>query len=206
LPFGPLADQSELCSIGPVGKRAQLRFASGARLEGELASISQDERGRLLSARFLDYRLESELAGVSERGREYLLFVVDELVTAHAGARDPAFHVATAATGCSVPKPRQLIERERALLSLYEGAIEAFRNQAGSSALTVFQTIHSQLITHFPDEWLLRWNLLECLCKWGDNGLLAAELERELMALELKFAQREPIASGLRYLASLTAG
>jgi hypothetical protein len=47
--------------------------------------------------------------------------------------------------------------------------------------------------------------LLECLCKWGETGAFNAELERELFALELKFAEREPIASGLRYLASLAA-
>jgi hypothetical protein len=54
----------------------------------------------------------------------------------------------------------------------------------------------------------LRWNLLECVCKWGERAESAAfgrELEQELLALELKFAHREPIASGLRYLASLAA-
>ena len=34
------------------------------------------------------------------------------------------------------------------------------------------------------------------------RGSLGRELEQELLALELKFAQREPIASGLRYLAA----
>lgn len=203
LPFGPLADGAELRSLGPIGTRVRLRFASGVLLEGELASTSQDDRGRLVSARLLDYRLESERAGICERGAEYLLFVVAELLTAHAGVLDPAFHAATEPAGGSVPKPRELADRERALLSLYERAIEAFRNQAGSSALPIFRAIHSELLARFPDEWLLRWNLLECLCKWGETGSFGRELERELLALELKFAQREPIASGLRYLASL---
>ncbi|HEY0463328.1 MAG TPA: hypothetical protein VGC79_03925 [Polyangiaceae bacterium] len=202
LPFGALAGEAEL---GTLGTRVRLRFASGALLEGELASSSQDERGRLLSARLLDYRLEFERAGICERGAEYLLFVAPELLTAHAGAVDPAFHAATEPAGVSVPKPRQLSVPERALLSLYERAIEAFRNQAGSSALPVFHAIHDQLSVAFPDEWLLRWNLLECLCKWGETGSFGSELERELLALELKFAHREPIASGLRYLASLAA-
>jgi len=105
----------------------------------------------------------------------------------------------------SVPKPRELAARERALLGLYERAIEAFRNHAGSNALPVFHAIHSELLARYPDEWLLRWNLLECLCKWGESGELGHELQRELLALELKFAHREPIASGLRYLSSLAA-
>jgi hypothetical protein len=113
--------------------------------------------------------------------------------------------VVTEPSGVSVPKPRELAARERALLSLYEQAIEAFRKQAGSSALPVFRSIHRELAAHFPDEWLLRWNLLECLCKWGETGAFGRELEQELLALELKFAHREPIASGLRYLASLAA-
>jgi phenylalanine-4-hydroxylase len=208
LPFGPLADGSELRALGPLGQRVRLRFASGALLEGELAGVTHDSRGRLLSARLLDYRLDSERAVVRERGAEYLLFVAHELLTAHAGALEPAFYPATEASGASVPRPGTLAARERALLSLYERAIEAFRVHAGSSALPVFRAIHRELDAHFPDEWLLRWNLLECLCKWGEqrsSGSLGPELERELLALELKFAHREPIASGLRYLASLAA-
>jgi hypothetical protein len=208
LPFGPLADGMKLGELGPPGRRLRLRYASGALLEGELASSSQDPCGRLLSARLVDYRLECERAGLCERGAEYLLFVAPEFITAHAGAVDPAFHPAIEPSGSSVPKPRTLAERERALLSLYERAIEAFRSQAGSGALAVFRAVHADLAAHFPDDWLLRWNLLECLCKCGqnaENSGFGRELERELAALELKFAQREPIATGLRYLASLAA-
>jgi len=203
LPFGALADDSALGALGALGGRVRLRFACGVRLEGVLVSCSRDTHGRLLSARFSDYRLQSERFGIDESGADYLLFLADELVTAHAGALDPTYHAATEPTGVSVPKPRQLATRERALLSLYERAIDAFRNRAGSAALPVFQAIHSELCARFPEEWLLRWNLLECLCKWGETGAFGAELERELLALELEYAEREPIASGLRYLASL---
>ncbi|HYQ00219.1 MAG TPA: aromatic amino acid hydroxylase [Polyangiaceae bacterium] len=202
LPFGPLADDAALSAIG---RRLRLRFVSGVELEGELVSTTRDARGRIHSARFSDYQLVAPRFGINERGAEYVLPIAAELSTAHAGALDPTYHPATEPTGCTVPKPRQLAVRERALLSLYERAIEAFRNQAGSGALAVFQTIHAELRATFPDEWLLRWNLLECLCKWGETGAFGAELERELQALELKFARREPIASGLRYLASLAA-
>ena len=211
LPFGPLAAGAELFGLSAIGKRVRLAFASGALLEGELASGALDDRGRLLSARLLDYRLECEPAGLCERGAEYLLLVAPEFLTAHAGALDPAFHPATEPATGSVPKPRLLAEREQALLSLYERAIEAFKKQAGSSALPVFRAIHTELAARFPEEWLLRWNLLECLCKWGERGASAEsgsfgrELERELLALELKFAHREPIASGLRYLSTLAA-
>jgi len=205
LPFGPLEGGADLRTQCVVGKRVRVRFASGVRLQGELVSVTRDAQGRISSARFLDYRLDSERAAFSERGSEYVLFVMPELMTAHAGTHHPAFHLATEPTGIRVPKPRQLAVRERELLALYERAIEAFRNQAGSRAVLVFHAIHAELRARFPDEWLLRWNLLECLCKWGDAGVFGAELERELLALELKFEQREPIASALRYLASLAA-
>jgi len=203
LPFGSLVDNAELRSIGVVGRRVCLRFASGAVLEGELANCSRDAEGRILSARFLDYRLEFERAGMCERGREYSLFVAPELITAHPGATASSYYPLTEPTGASVPKPRQLAKGEQDLLSLYERAVDTFRNRAGSAAVPLFQAIHRELNARFPDEWLLRWNLLECLCKWGETGSFGPELERELLALELKFAQREPIASGLRYLASL---
>lgn len=202
LPFGPLA---EAWAPSPLGTRVRFRFGSGVLLEGELVSYSRDARGNVLSARLADYRLESARFGVCETGAAYSLLVADELVTAHAGALDGTYHAATESAGVTVPAPRQLAARERALLSLYERAIEAFRNRAGSDALPVFHAIHSELRARFPNEWLLRWNLLECLCKWGETGSFAGELERELRALEVSFAEREPIASGLRYLASLAA-
>jgi len=204
VPIGPLANGAELRELGATGQRVEVRFASGTRLEGELASSALDSRGRLLSARLLDYQLESEATGMHERGAEYVLFVAPELLTAHAGALDSSFLAATEPTGHGVPKPRALAARERELLQMYERARAAFRERAGSDALPVFHGIHAQLEARFPDEWLLRWNLLECLCKWGERGSFARRLERELLALEVKFDYREPIASGLRYLASLS--
>ncbi|HEX3595186.1 MAG TPA: hypothetical protein VHU80_08795, partial [Polyangiaceae bacterium] len=55
----------------------------------------------------------------------------------------------------------------------------------------------------FPDEWLLRWNLLESLVKLGERPDLVARLERDLERLELHFERREPIATGLAYVRSL---
>ena len=205
LPFGRLLNEAELSAPSASGKRVRLHFACGALLEGELASHSPGADGRIISARLLDYRLELERAELCERGREYQLFVARELLTAHAGALDPAFHPASEPTGIRVPKPRQLEMREQELLSLYERAIDAFRTRAGSAAVPLFHAIHGELCARFPNEWLLRWNLLECLCKWGECGKFGQQLERELLALELKFAHRELIASGLRYLASVAA-
>jgi phenylalanine-4-hydroxylase len=206
VPFGPLSDAAELNSVGVPGQRVALRFASGAELAGTLAAQSLDARGRLTSVRLTDYHLSSERAGVSERGAEYLWHVLPALVTAHAGPSDPAFFPEGEASHLRVPKPQPLQARERALLDLYERAVVAFRDHLGSAAVLAFSNVHAELSRSFPDEWLLRWNLLECLCKLGeDRATLGQSLRDELLALELKFSHREPIASGLRYLSSLAA-
>ncbi len=206
VPVGQLANGAALASqLGSVGQRVSLRFASGVALDGTLAELSYDDSGRPLTARMHDYQLSSERAGFSERGAEYLLFVASELVTAHAGASDPAFFPDSEPSSVRVPKPRALQERERALLALYERSISAFRARLGSAAVSAFAQVHSELAHGFPDEWLLRWNLLECLCKLGERGALSHTLEAELLSLELKFSHKEPIASGLRYLSALAA-
>ncbi|MEO6600251.1 MAG: hypothetical protein ABIQ16_10290, partial [Polyangiaceae bacterium] len=124
----------------------------------------------------------------------------------HAGPSDPAFFPEAEASRQRVPKPQPLGFSERELLSLYERAVFAFRDHLGSAPVAAFSEIHAELSRSFPDEWLLRWNLLECLCKLGeDQANLGRTLRHELVALERKFSHREPIASGLRYLSSLAA-
>jgi phenylalanine-4-hydroxylase len=206
VPVGRLADGAALASqLVSTGRHVALRFASGVALDGTLVATSFDRSGRLLSARFRDYQLSSQRAGFSERGAEYLLFVAPELITAHAGASDPGFFPESEPSHVRVPKPRALQERERALLALYERSISAFRERLGGAAVDAFTQVHRELAQSFPDEWLLRWNLLECLCKLAEGGALSRTLEAELLTLEVKFSHKEPIASGLRYLSSLAA-
>ncbi|HWZ92294.1 MAG TPA: aromatic amino acid hydroxylase [Polyangiaceae bacterium] len=214
LPVGPLSDGTLVASLTPEalaaryrhGVRTRLRFACGAELEGELEATSQNRQGQIATARFKDYVLHSERgAGFREAGPSYLLCAVNEVITAQAGAIDPAFFPESEQSSVRVPKPRTLAERERALLALYERAVAACCERLGSSVETAFSAIHGELNAHFGDEWLLRWNLLESLCKLGERGPLARTLEAELAALEIRFSHREPIATGLRYLSALAA-
>ena len=86
------------------------------------------------------------------------------------------------------------------MLGLYEAALAALRSH-GDDVAPVFERVHRELKRDFPHDWLLRWNLLESLQKLGRGGALASELRRELTRLEVHFQYREPIASGLSYLA-----
>jgi len=51
------------------------------------------------------------------------------------------------------------------MIGLYERAIAAFRNLGGRELGDEIATIMKRLDDGFPDEWLLRWNLLESPCK-----------------------------------------
>lgn len=201
--FLPLA--AHLPDGARCGERVVVPCAGGLSLSGELAELGLDGAGRPWRARLLDYCLRSERDGVIDAGQEYELVPDASFETAHAGASDPSYFPASEPSLVRVPKPRELPARERELLGMYEQAIAAFRAQLGGDAVRVFAKIHGELRRSFPDEWLLRWNLLECLCKLGQGKALSSELSRELEALELKFANRQPIASGLRYLAALAA-
>ena len=91
------------------------------------------------------------------------------------------------------------------MLGLYEQALGALRSSLGAEVVPVFERLHRELNEHFEHDWLLRWNLLESLQKLGHDAALAGELRRELEQLELYFERRQPIASGLRYLAQVAA-
>jgi hypothetical protein len=184
----------------PGSDRHRFTFFSGAVCEGRLERSVRDRHERLSHLELCDVRLE-----LAERAVElarYRLFAAGEPLTAHAGAVDPSYHGETAFPGVRVPKPRVLPEVERELLSLYERAAKAHAEGAPAMARD-FPRVHDALVRSFPDEWLLRWNLLESLLKVKNTGPLGATLKTELERLEEAFDYRQPIASGLRYLAGL---
>jgi hypothetical protein len=90
------------------------------------------------------------------------------------------------------------------LIDLYVRAERAHRADRGEIA-EEFRRVIAELDRDYPDEWLLRWNLLESLIKARDRGPTAGALRGALERLEVDFDHRQPIASGLRYLANLAA-
>lgn len=178
--------------------RHEFRFSSGAIVDGKLERTVRVPDGRLMYAELSAARLVLPGRPPIELAH-YLLLSTGDVVRAQAGAVDPNYHRDSAFSALRVPKPRQLPEQERALLRLYERAGRA--HAAGPHTLrAVFPELEACLERDYPDEWLLRWNLLESLLKVGDPGALGSKLRVELERLEAKFERREPIASGLRYL------
>ena len=182
----------------PTSGRHFISFASGAHLEGRYVRHMRDADGRLREIEFADARL-SLPGGATLRLPRYLWTPAGEINTVRAGAVDSRYFPAVAAVGASVPRPRTPSESEQRLLRLYEQGEDTYRHQPMEIRKT-FSDVHGQLIRDYPDEWLLRWNLLESLIHAGVDGGMSRDLAEELRNLEVHWEYRQPIASGLRYL------
>ena len=179
-------------------------FASGALVEGTLERSVRDRRGRLLHVELADVRLSFGDRAPLELPR-YRLLALGDPVTAHAGAVDPSYHGETAFSGVRVPKSRELSETERSLVALYETGRPGSCPRGRRPWLVNFPACTTRFPNAFRTNGCSRWNLLESLLKARDPGELATTLEAELERLEVAFDYRQPIASGLRYLAKLAA-
>jgi phenylalanine-4-hydroxylase len=180
--------------------RHRFEFAKGACVEGRLEQRIRRADGALMHVSLCDARLTRPGRPPLALAR-YALLSAGQVVTAHAGAVDAKYYPGTAFSGVRVPRPRALPDRDQRLLALYEQAERA--HQAGHPAMSAeFPELGTVLDRDYPDEWLLRWNMLESLLKAGHNGALSRTLRAQLERLEDAFDHRQPIASGLRYLAS----
>lgn len=191
-------------AAGPA-RQHRFCFASGARVEGRLQRVARDASGRLT-------HLEIEQTEIALPGRaplrraRYMLLAAGDVVTAQAGAVDPHYHGDTAFPEPN-PSGRALPEGERALVALYDQVDRLPRvgRPAAPDVVECVRRVHAILQRDFPGEWLLRWNLLEALLRAGEHGETARALTSELERLEVRYDHREPIASGLRYLACIAA-
>jgi phenylalanine-4-hydroxylase len=183
--------------------RHWFRFATGASVDGRLERSVRHRDGRLMFVHLSDARLALPGRSALELPH-YVLLAAGDPVTAHAGAADPKYHPDTSFSYERVPRPRAFAPREQRLLAFYEEAERVHR--AGPPRMDrQFARLCAVLERDYPDEWLLRWNLLESLLKAGHDGALARALRTELECLELRFGGRQPIASGLRYLSDRVA-
>lgn len=173
-----------------------VRVALGeARLQGVLDSAGADDEGRL---RWLC--LDEPLLG-DEPLPSPTLLVAGVVGSVRAGAVDPTYYTGSLFPDRLVPEPRRFAPAERTLLGMYERAIELTRDGWDARTAQVLTQIHARLQQDFPDEWLLRWNLLEALTRFAPHHEAREDLARELTRLERRFAGAEPIALGLRHLA-----
>jgi phenylalanine-4-hydroxylase len=208
LPLGVLSDGTPLSSLTPEALlarapqgRLRLETTSGLFVSGDIRAIVpvDDRVGAVLLSSFELRRGEQRLVSADL----YPLALGKEVETAWAGAPD-AFFPDTPVSTVSVPKERTFSEAEVELIALHERTAATFRNSARLDAADEAASVAARLDDAYPEEWLLRWNLLEGLTKMRGRPELASRLEAQLERLELRYEGLEPIATGLEYIRGLT--
>jgi phenylalanine-4-hydroxylase len=182
---------------GRVGLRAALRseepatlvLDSGEQLCGTVLAVHEDGEGTLGT---LDGRTISVFA--------------DRVVSAYAGGSD-RHSTSTRRPSMRVPKPRTRDAAALEMLSMFERARAAFQEHGGGQAAALVERIVERLDAVYPEEWLLRYELLAGLVQasgasTSHSETLQTKLIRDLESLEIRYAHREPIATGLAYLRS----
>lgn len=209
LPLGELDDGTPLSRVSVAALHARedadglcLRTRAGLTVRGRVRTIDASERG-VRRVCLEDCVIERGATLYVPRAAAYELVFADEVETASPLVPD-GYYPPTESSPQLVPRPRALSTTERTLEALHERASAALHGQLGSSAVSRIAELHEQLTRSFPDEWLLRFNVLEALIRLGERaGPLATTLEAELEQLEVRFLEREPIATGLRSLRAL---
>ena len=209
-PFGRLADGRALSemraedfeAMGGADRRIELEYASGVRVAGTLERTQSDEAGNLRTFTLTDAhaRLADRVLFEPEWGI-YDVAVGEEVVSCFAGPADPSYHPATEFPRETAPKPKDNVTaaEEGVVLDSYRRALALWENPESADLVSGFRSIEAELADH-PDEWLLRWNLLECLRKVDADPELQQKLRDDLIEIEKDDFDQLPITTGLRYL------
>lgn len=209
-PLGCLADGTRLSSLDAEefaaradGEgRLRLRYASGVEVDGRLERTQSDLDGRMRTFTLSD-------ASARRGGRVlfepawgvYDVVVGEEVTSCFAGAADPRYYEATEFSTRTVPAPKdpETAAEEGRVLHLYRAALAVWKDPTCQKLAEEFAPIEATLADH-PDEWLLRWNMLECLRKSGCGEEMQERLRGELLEIEKTAPDELPISTGLRYL------
>lgn len=212
-PFGRLDDGRALGemtaedfeALADGDRRLRLRYASGVEVEGTLARTQSDEAGRLRTFTLTEAhaRLGDRVLFAPDWG-VYDVAVGEEVKSCFAGPADPSYHPATEFPRKKVPEPKdnETAAEEAAVLDYYRRALAFWEAPENPDLVEGFRAIERDLEGH-PDEWLLRWNLLECLRKVDKDPGLRDKLRDDLLAIEKTDPDALPISTGLRYLESV---
>ena len=208
VPVGPLAHATDprlflaerAARTGPAGS-LHLRYASGVELHGTLLEPAAAETGCLW---LRDVRIERPGQPPFCHPGRYPLPLSPRVLTARAGSScaqvsplGPLQRSAQRSARPRVPKARAPSARYSELDRLYAAAA-SLRSLAPQLRGERIAAVHTELETRLPHEWLLRWNLLECLTDLGQaDGDLGRRLRARLLELEQYHQGKHPIALGL---------
>lgn len=209
-PLGRLEDgtalselhEDELSRYVDAQGRLRLRYRSGVEIEGRLERTQSNETGRLRTFTLTDAhsRLGDRVLFQPEWGI-YDVAVGETVTSCFAGPADPDYHPATEFATRTVPRAKdsETAAEEGQVLHLYREALRVWQDPTTQTLVEDFRALDRQLDAH-PDEWLLRWNLLECLRKRGLGEDLQQKFRADLLEIEKTDPDDLPITTGLRYL------
>jgi phenylalanine-4-hydroxylase len=211
--LGPLADGKtprELLSrqaAVSAGRSCSLslEYASGARLRGTWPQPGEPEGSPWVWLEAVSIERPAQ-PPVRVPGR-YPLLLSPRLLSARAGSSCPEVSPLASTPArvpgterLRVPKLRSASRRHAELERLYS-ATEQLRSAPPPQRAGRIAALREQLDAQLPHEWLLRWNLLECLNELGrTDSPLARSLRARLWELEEYYEGQHPIALGLEYL------
>jgi len=209
LPLGALRDGTPLDGLtraafathGGDSERVRLSLSTGIEIAGRVLRLIE-RLGRVRVVLLSDCTLTWGLGRLLHVPGPYPLLLAARVATAHARPTQ-GYHPPTEFAETSVPKPRTRDAAQRELVQLHEQSLYALRECFGAEVVPRFETIYATLAARHPEEWLLRWSLLESLVKLGQGADLKQRLASDLALLEVRYAHREPIATGLAYLQRL---
>jgi hypothetical protein len=208
-PLGPLADGSWprqwLARRDMPGSRElSLDFASGTRLRGRCTQATSPDSAWVWLD---DVSIERPGHPPFRASGRHPLLLAERLLSARAGSSCPEVSPLAGAGGRvpgaerpRVPKLRSASRRHAELERLY-AASERLRSTPPPQRPGRIAALNAELEARLPHEWLLRWNLLECLTDLGrSDSQLAKSLRSRLWELEEYYDGQHPIALGLNYL------
>ena len=214
VPVGRLADGTDPRHLArdmlarerdPRG-HVSLKYASGLQVSGKAS------RGLWRSPEptlwLIDVQLQwRDRAPILLEG-PYPLLLAEHVVTAGAGSACPDISPLGKHAGGGWHGQRPIVPKLRApsptlarLDQLY--AVTAHTQLGDPQAAARLRAVHAEIEASFPHEWLLRWQLLECLTQLGAaDSELGRKLSTRLEELEIYHGGKHPIALGLDYLKS----
>jgi phenylalanine-4-hydroxylase len=202
-PLGPLVSgqlPSRLPKESLVPGPVELVYRSGISLRGTLVRSAVGPRGCLEWLDLRDVSLRRGGVLLSPPRVTCALALGASVMSGFAGPADPRFWPDSEFGAAPIPRQEAPSAARASLRGLYDEALELWRAPHMPGLVPGLLRVAEALRKDFPEDWLLRWNLLECLGK-VDHGLRpACELRDELLEIESRHPRDAPISMGLRYL------
>ena len=184
--------------------RIVLRYQSGIVVNGRLCRIACDQAGFLQILTFKDCTVtRGDLVLFQPDWGFYDLAISESVITAYAGVADLSYWPATELKDKKVPSFSPMDPQNQRLHEMYRQALRTIKSADTEEILALFRSLHEELQSHYPEHWLLRWNLLETLVKMDRGVILTAQLKKELLEIESRHYEEAPISMGLKYLGLL---